>query len=41
LAAVQLNNKWGYIDATGQMTIDAQYEDAYNFVNGFARAAQK
>lgn len=35
-AAVMLNGKWGFIDSTGKMVIEPQYEDARSFANGFA-----
>lgn len=34
--AVKMNGKWGYIDNTGTMHIEAQYEDAKPFSNGLA-----
>lgn len=35
-AAVMVDGKWGFVDASGQMVIEAQYEDARSFANGFA-----
>lgn len=35
-AAVMLNGKWGFIDSSGKMVIDPQYEDARSFANGYA-----
>jgi hypothetical protein len=31
LAAVKLDDKWGYIDKTGKMVIAAQFEAALSF----------
>ena len=39
-AAVMVNDKWGFVDASGKMVIKPQYEDARSFANGFA-AVQK
>ena len=39
-AAVMLNGKWGFVDSTGNMVIEPQYEDARSFSSGFA-AVQK
>lgn len=35
-AAVKINNKWGFVDKDGNITIEAQYEDARSFSNGLA-----
>lgn len=35
-AAVQIGGKWGFIDKNGNVCIEAQYEDARSFSNGFA-----
>lgn len=39
-AAVQVDGKWGFIDKKGGITIEAQYEDARSFRNGFAAVKQ-
>lgn len=36
LAAVRLNDKWGYVDKDGNMVIEPKYEDARSFMNGLA-----
>jgi hypothetical protein len=36
LAAVELGEKWGYIDVTGKMAIALQFDDARDFSHGFA-----
>lgn len=41
LAAVQKDGKWGYIDKTGKMTIEPQWESAHAFVNGLAMVVEK
>ena len=35
-AAVKNGGKWGYLDASGKIVVDYQYEDAKSFCNGFA-----
>lgn len=35
-AAVKIGDKWGFINASGEMVIDAQYEEARSFSNGLA-----
>ena len=35
-AAVKIGDKWGFVDTTGALVIEAQYDDALSFVNGFA-----
>lgn len=40
LAAVKLNGLWGYIDYTGTMQIEPQYEDAKSFRNDVAAVKQ-
>lgn len=35
-SAVKIDGKWGYVDKTGAVMIDAQYQDARSFSNGFA-----
>lgn len=35
-AAVMINGKWGFIDASGDIIFKPQYEDARSFANGFA-----
>lgn len=37
LAAVRIGKKWGYIDTLGRWVIEAEYIDAQNFKNDFAR----
>ena len=36
LAAVKLNEKWGFVDRTGQMAIPCQYDSAGQFSDGLA-----
>ncbi|WP_406541381.1 WG repeat-containing protein [Clostridium ljungdahlii] len=36
LAAVKMNNKWGYIDCNGKTVIDYKYKQSWNFSDGFA-----
>lgn len=36
LAAVKVGEKWGFIDKFGKMVIDAKFEEADSFTNGFA-----
>jgi hypothetical protein len=38
LAAVEIGDKWGYIDRTGKMVIDPQPGFGYRFSEGLARA---
>ena len=40
LAAVQILDKWGYIDKRNQWVIPARYKSAYNFEDGMARVSQ-
>lgn len=35
-AAVKIGNKWGFVNLAGELVIDAQYDDAHSFINGFA-----
>lgn len=35
-AAVKINGSWGYIDNTGTVQIEPQYDDAKSFTNGLA-----
>lgn len=35
-AAVQIGERWGFIDTEGNVAIEAQYEEARSFSNGFA-----
>lgn len=39
-AAVMINDKWGFVNAAGEMVIEPQYEDARSFSNGFAAVMQ-
>jgi len=41
LAAVRINDKWGYIDKTGQIKINPQFDDAGPFKDGLARFTKK
>lgn len=36
LAAVRIDGKWGFIDNTGEIVIEPEYEAARSFVNGYA-----
>jgi hypothetical protein len=36
LASIQIINKWGYIDKTGKIVIEPQFEEAYPFEGGAA-----
>jgi len=36
LYPVMVNGKWGYIDKTGKIVIDPQFDGAYNFSEGLA-----
>ena len=36
LAAVKFGDKWGYIDRTGHISIQPQFDDAYDFRRGIA-----
>lgn len=36
LAAVQIGNNWGYIDADGKITISPQFKNAFSFSDGVA-----
>ena len=38
LAIVMLNNKWGAINASGNMAVNNEYETLFDFVGGFAVA---
>jgi hypothetical protein len=40
MAAVKLNDKWGYIDIKGQLVIPAQFDDAGSFSEGMAAVAK-
>lgn len=40
LAAVQQNDKWGFIDRTGKIVIAPQYDDAFGFSEGLANVQQ-
>ena len=35
-AAVMINGKWGFVDASGKQVIEPEYEDARSFANGVA-----
>lgn len=35
-SAVRVNGKWGFADKDGKLVIEAKYEDAHSFSNGFA-----
>lgn len=35
-AAVMIDGQWGFIDNTGEVVIEAEYEDARSFANGLA-----
>ena len=37
LIAVQIGEKWGYIDCSGEIVIEPIYEEAYEFTGGIAR----
>ena len=37
LASVKINNKWGYIDSTGNFVIEPQYETVGKFSDGIAK----
>ncbi len=39
-AAVCQNGKWGFINQTGELVIDCQFEDARSFSNGYAAVCQ-
>ena len=39
-AAVMIDDKWGFVNASGEMVIEPQYEDARSFSNGFAAVMQ-
>lgn len=39
--AVKIDGKWGYIDNTGKICIEPQYEDAKPFTNGLAAVKTK
>jgi hypothetical protein len=41
LAAVRMNNKWGYIDKTGNPVIPLQFNSASSFENGLAAVKVK
>jgi hypothetical protein len=36
MAAVEFNNKWGFIDKTGKELIPFKYDDCLNFSEGLA-----
>lgn len=36
LSAFKQNNKWGYMDVDGKVTIEPKYDDCKDFSNGFA-----
>ncbi len=38
-AAICINNKWGFVDAKGEIVIEPQYSDAKSFSNGLAAVA--
>lgn len=40
MARVMIDGKWGYLDATGALSIPLQYEDAEDFEDGTARVQQ-
>lgn len=35
-AAVKIGNKWGFVNTTGEIVVEPQYDDAHSFVNGLA-----
>lgn len=35
-AAVEINGKWGFIDRTGKLAVEAKYDDVKDFYNGLA-----
>ena len=37
LAAVEINDKWGYINEVGKIVIDLEYDEVRNFYQGFAQ----
>jgi hypothetical protein len=37
MARVQINDKWGFIDKTGDLVIKAQFEMVFDFSDGLAR----
>ena len=37
LAAVQVGNKWGYVNPIGEIVIEPQFDDAKNFSEGLGR----
>ncbi|MBF7048142.1 WG repeat-containing protein, partial [Campylobacter volucris] len=37
MAAVEIDNKWGFIDKNGKLIIEAKYDNAYDFSEGLAR----
>lgn len=40
MAAVKLNGKWGFVDTSGQLVLEAVYEDARSFGSGVAAVKQ-
>lgn len=40
MARVMIDGKWGYLDATGALSIPLQYEDAEDFEEGTAKVQQ-
>jgi hypothetical protein len=38
-AAVQIGDKWGYIDTTGAVVIEPRFEEAWSFIEGRAKVA--
>jgi len=36
LAAIKINNKWGYIDKSGKIVIKPQFDEVFNFREGIA-----
>jgi hypothetical protein len=40
LAAIRINNKWGFIDTTGKFVIDPRFQYADTFSEGVARARE-
>jgi hypothetical protein len=41
LAAVRIENTWGYIDKTGRLVIPIKFQDAQMFIEGVAAVANR
>lgn len=41
LAAVKKNGKWGFVNTSGELVIDCQYDDARSFTQGVAAVKKK